>query len=72
MKNMMKYTKVSGIKTNKQGQGTLLQIDSNNNRKIMYEGQWLKDKKHGQGKGIWNNGKGTFEGQWERDYVNGL
>ena len=52
MKNMMKYTKVSGIKTNKQGQGTLLQIDSNNNRKIMYEGQWFKDKKHGQGKGI--------------------
>lgn len=33
-----------------------------------YHGEYLKDKKHGQGKFIWPDGR-KYEGAWENGYI---
>ena len=36
-----------------------------------YEGDWIKNKRVGQGRHIYSNGD-YYEGQWENDECNGL
>ena len=38
--------------------------------KAVYEGQWLKGKRHGRGKQQWSDGS-IYEGYWFDDKANG-